>query len=121
MTLTNARKKALEALLAFEQPDEFNAALTAFPWDSDAELVFLSAGHLKNVLSRFATGRASATEVEKWANAVEGRDDIGFERADMQRLRELVHELANPILTQPLTRERAVKLLTNISRGVDEK
>ena len=64
-----------------------------------------------DTVNRFLAGRTSAIEVENWANAIEGRDDIGFEPANEQLLRELVHELANPLLTQPLTRERAIELL----------
>jgi hypothetical protein len=115
MTILNERKKALEALLGFEQPvEQHRTALAAFSWDSDTELAFLSVGHTANILNRFASGRTSAIEVENWANAVEGRDDIGFESPNDEMLRELVHELANPLLTQPLTRERAFELLKKI-------
>ncbi len=115
MTMMSERKKALEALLGFEQPVErLRTALATFSWDAATELAFLSVGHVVNVLNRFVTDRTAAIEVESWANAVEGRDDIGFESANEQLLRELVHELANPLLTQPLTRERAIELLKQI-------
>ena len=115
MTMINERKKALEALLGFEQPaEQLRTALAAFSWDAATELAFLSVSHVANVLNRFVTDRTAAIEVENWANAVEGRDDIGFESANEQLLRELVHELANPLLTQPLTRERAIELLKKI-------
>ena len=109
------RTKTLGALLAFEQPvDQLKAVLAGFSWDSATERVFLSAGHIAHVLSRFLIEDAAASEVENWANAVEGRDDIGFESANEQLVRELVHEVANPLLTQPLTRERAIELLKRI-------
>lgn len=112
MTNLSERKKALEALLAFEQPvEQLRTALAAFSWDSDTELAFLSVSKAANVLNLFLTGGISAIEVENWANAVEGRDDIGFDPANEQLLRELIHELANPLLTQPLNRERAIELL----------
>ena len=119
MTIMNERKKVLEALLGFEQPvEQLSTALTAFPWDSDMELAFLSVGHAANLLKRFVTGRTTASEVENWANAVEGRDDIGFESGNEQLLREFVHELANPLITQPLTPERAIELLKKCSLGL---
>jgi hypothetical protein len=46
------------------------------------ELALLSVGHATNILNRFVTGRIPAVEVENWANAVEGRDDIGFDSAE---------------------------------------
>ena len=122
MTIMNERKKALEALLGFEQPvEQLNTALAAFPWDSDTELAFFSVGHAANLLKRFVTGNTTASEVENWANAVEGRDDIGFESANEQLLREFVHELANPLITRPLTPERAIELLKKIEFGFRSK
>lgn len=122
MTMMSERKKALEALLAFEQSLELHrTALAAFSWDADTELAFLLPSHIANVLNRFVAGRMAATEVEAWANAIEGRDDIGFESASEQLLRELLHELANPLLTQSLTRERAVELLKRIEPPVSRR
>ena len=115
----NERTNALEAQLAFEQPlEQHRTVLATFSWDADAELAVLSSSHIANVLSRFVAGRIVATDVEAWANAIEGRDDIGFESAKEQLLRELLHELANPLLTQSLTRERAVQLLKEIEPPV---
>jgi hypothetical protein len=115
VTSTSERKKALDALLGFEQPvEQLRTALAAFSWDAATELAFLSVGHVANVLNWFVTNRTTAIEVENWANAVEGRDDIGFEAANERLLRELVHELANPLLTQSLTRGRGVELLKQI-------
>ncbi len=115
MTNMSERKKTLEALLAFEQPvEQLRTALAAFPWDSDTELAFLSVSHVTNVVNWFITGRTNAIEVENWAFAIEGRDDIGFESTNEQLLRELVHELANPLITQPLTPKRAIELLKKV-------
>jgi hypothetical protein len=120
--MMNERKKSLEALLAFEQPlEQHRTELAAFSWDADTELAFLSLSHIANVLTRFVADSMVATEVEAWANAIEGRDDIGFESANEQQLRELLHELANPLLTQSLTRERAVELLKKIEPTVQRR
>ena len=119
MTSMSERKKALDALLGFEQPvEQLRTALAAFSWDAATELAFLSSSHMANALSRFIGGNTAATEVQAWANAIEGRDDIGFESANEQLLRELLHELANPVLTQSLTRERVVELLKKIDKEV---
>jgi len=115
MTMINERKEALEALLGVDQPVErLKVVLADFPWDADTELVFLSISHVVNVLNRFVAERMTATDVENWANVIESREDIGFDSSHEQLLRELIHELANPLLTQPLTRERAVKRIKQI-------
>lgn len=78
--------------------------LAEFPWDSESELVLLTPESFCHILSLFKQGSLSASEVEDWANALEGRDDVDF--ATVQA-RELLHELANPLLTQALSGERA--------------
>jgi hypothetical protein len=73
--------------------------------------VHLSIAHVRNVLLGFLTSRFSAEEVEGWANTIESREDIGFEAPNQKVLKETIFELANPALTQRLTRERAIDLL----------
>lgn len=109
------RQELLDKLLAFERPiEEIESSLAQFPWDSQKELSFLSLSHISNVLRRYVQGTAKASEVESWANAIEGRDDIGFDSGDKPLIRELLHELANPILAEPLTSKRATELLQRI-------
>ena len=113
--MTTERKRALEALLGFEQPlEQVKGVLSTLPWDAHVELVTLSIRHVAKVLDQFLAGRATPEQVESWANAIEGRDDIGLEATNEAPLREFIHELANPLLTQPLTRQSASELLKRI-------
>jgi hypothetical protein len=50
------------------------------------------------------------SDVEEWAEAIEGRDDVGYEGDAADMLREAVFELANPDLTNQLVPERAREL-----------
>jgi hypothetical protein len=122
MTTMSARQKASMALLSLPQPvDQARNVLAKFPWDSSTELMLLSVRHVENALDQFVAARIPATEVEHWANAVEGRDDIGFESAHELLLRGIVHELANPLLTQALTRASAIELLERIGSRSDRR
>lgn len=115
MTTMNERKKALEALLTLAMPlEQAKRRLAAFSWDAETEVAFVSLSHVAGLLTQFLSGRVSRPEVEDWANAVEGRDDLGFEPMHEPLVRELMHELANPLITQPLTRDRAMELLARI-------
>jgi hypothetical protein len=110
------RKSVLEDLLRLNAPiDNLVIMLRNFPWDSEVECATLSAAHLVNVLGSFLSDRISAAAVEEWANAIEGREDIGFEADKEDLLREHLHELANPLLTQPLTKARAGVLLAKMA------
>ncbi len=93
------RASTLAALVRITMPiPEAISRLAEFPWDSKSELVLLTPEDFCHVLSLFKQGSLSAAEVEDWANALECRDDVGFSTS---QVRELLHELANPLLTQP--------------------
>ena len=103
-----SRTIALQALLRLEQPlSTATDALRQFPWDSDDFIVLLTRHHVDAVFRRYIDGKVTAAEIEAWANALEGREDIGFDEEIEGELRDVVHELANPFLTGPLTLERA--------------
>ena len=99
------RKTALENLIQFKLPiEQAISYLAQFEWDSEVELVSLEAAQIQNVLQLFTQGTISALEVEAWANAIECREDIKIETL---LVNEVLHELANPQLTQPLSVDRA--------------
>ena len=81
--------------------------LGAVGWDSDREIVTLTRSDALAILSRFIRGEVKADEVGEWANAIEGREDIGYEPGSEATLSDLVFELANPEISTELTAERA--------------
>ncbi|MBC6475616.1 MAG: hypothetical protein GDA48_24740 [Hormoscilla sp. GM102CHS1] len=46
-------------------------------------------------------------EVENWANAIDCREDIAWEKEFSASVLALIQELANPLLTRPLSEEPA--------------
>jgi hypothetical protein len=75
------------------------------PWDSEQPVVQMSRVDALSVMHRYDAGELSNMDIEEWANTIEGRDDIGLE--SHPELRDFIFQLANPILTQPLTSETA--------------
>jgi hypothetical protein len=96
--------------------DELVQELGRFPWDYPDELVWLTPTDAVAVLSRFLAGELSAGECERWADALEGRDDLGFQEDAEDILADLVFELANPVLMQPLSIERARWWIVRLER-----
>jgi hypothetical protein len=85
--------------------------LRRYPWDCEEELVELGPNVLRSALTDFLAGFISAADLEDWANAVEGRDDIAFVPSGVV---DVVAALANPLLYEPLTRETALQLLHDV-------
>ena len=102
------RQKLLQSLLNYtSEPVAVQQALQAFPWDVDEALIELRPNHITSVLARYLNQELNAEQIEDWANAIESRDDIDMSDA----LIEVIHQLANPILTTPLTKEEAERLI----------
>jgi hypothetical protein len=78
--------------------------LREFPWDSDDELVTMTRADGISCLDLYLTGSITADDVNVWAEALEGRDDVAF---DTELLSELLFELANPEITEPLSENLA--------------
>jgi len=101
MSAVDRRRYAiLESLLRLQRtPAELQEALAAVSWDAEEELVTLTRRDVRDVLQRALQGRIPLTDVEVWAELIEGREDIGRESGSEDELNEAIFELANPSLT----------------------
>ena len=110
----NDRTEVLNALINLRKPlTVISKALIQFPWDSE-ELVILDANQVKQILEQYLSGEISEDFVEDWANLIECRNDIGFDKKDAHLIKELMRVLANPHLTGRLTHNRAKFLIRDI-------
>ena len=110
------REELLRRLVRFERPLEaLRPLLGAYAWDSDRELVRVAPADVKNVLTLFREDQATAGDIEAWANAIEGRDDLAM----TEHVADAIFELANPLLTEPLTKERALALVEKLGSQSD--
>jgi hypothetical protein len=92
-------------------PKAAREALSAFGWDSP-ELVTVSARDVERVIQKWLDGSLAAADCEAWADAIEVRDDVGFIN---DRVKQDCFELANPLLTEPLSQSRAHALLDELA------
>lgn len=97
------RIEALRGLIELQESIPVSISrLRQFPWDSDGALVVLTGNDLARTLDRYLRGELSNTDLEEWANALEGRDDIEYEPSADDNLRRIIFELANPLLATPI-------------------
>ena len=113
------RIKALRGLIELQESIPVSIGrLRQFPWDSDRALVVLTGNDLARMLDLYLQGELSNMELEQWANALEGRDDIGYEPSMGDNLRRIIFELANPLLATPIEPAQAQRWKEAIS-GAD--
>lgn len=114
-SLQTNRLAAIRDLLEITRPlAEVSAQLSTLAWDYDGDGVILTRHHLLSALQRYLDNSMSASDIEVWANLIEAREDVSFEVGHGQQIEEVLHELANPFLTQSLTLSRAAALRANL-------
>jgi hypothetical protein len=112
----NRREQLLAELLSPRRPiDLIREELSQFPWDFNSELVILERTHLKAMLGNFIAEQLTVADIEGWAEAIEGRDDIGFEAGHEELLKTILFELATQELGLPLSRSLAERLVRELS------
>ena len=111
------RKQLLLELLSPHRPvPAIREELSKFQWDSETELVSLTRDHLKKLLGDFIGGHLIVSEVQMWAETIEGRDDIGMESERAELLKSIIFEMATQELGRPLTRSLAERYIEELSR-----
>ncbi len=104
-----ARALALDDLIHLRcSVEDAVSRLRGFDWDAAPDLATLTPAAAVDVLNRYVSGEVTAEEVGKWANAIEGRDDIAYPPPFEPVLNALIFELANPEISRPLTAESAL-------------
>lgn len=112
------RLSLVRALLDMELPlADTIRRLSVVPWDYDGVGVELTRARLVNALQRYLRSELSEADIELWANQIEGRDDVRPEAGSEAMVEEVLHELANPVLTQPLSAGRAAQLVGNLNQS----
>ncbi|WP_156811082.1 hypothetical protein [Cupriavidus sp. USMAHM13] len=111
------RLDTVRALVELSFPlDEIESRLREFDWDFEGEAIELSRAHLIDVLRRYLSRELSVSDVERWANLIEGREDIALEKRSEEKLDEVLYELANPALMVPLDESHASAIIEALSK-----
>lgn len=112
----DSRRRLLRQLIDFESPiHEIVRELSVFGWDCDEDLVVIGRSDVERAVSLYTAGQLSAADLESWADAIEGRDDIGFVEADERMLQRIIFEVANPFLEGPITPDSAALWMAQLS------
>jgi len=110
-----SRTDLLTSLLSYDAPvEQIAGELKKFPWDAETALVTLTRDNIIRVLERYLREELEASQVEEWANAIEAREDIAFEAGYKEALQEAIYQLANPLLTESLTKESVRQIKKNL-------
>ena len=82
---------------------------------SKVALAVLSRRGAVAILDRFLEQMVSVDDVHAWADAIESRDDVGFEPGFEEVLKDLLSDLASPELSEPLSHKKALDWIRRLS------
>lgn len=116
MSETERQSLLLQLIHAESPPHELTDRLRSFGWDSEVELVVLTRADAISALRRFVGGELTSEDVEQWADAIEGRDDVGLDPQAESLIQDLLFELANPAITRALTPTLASEWIDRLSQ-----
>jgi hypothetical protein len=111
-----SNQDVLEDLVQFLRPlDLLEIELKQLPWDNYSSLVVLKREHIISVLQRYLLNEITSQDIEDWANLIECREDLTYERPFEEEIKESIYKLANPILEGVLNFEMSRAIIHNLS------
>ena len=77
-------------------------ALAHHPWDSEVEYLTVTRHHTLEALNAYATSLITPEELVAWAEALSGREDLGFADGKRGLVAESIFQLSSPELFGPV-------------------
>lgn len=113
---TLKHRNVLQDLVELNRPvPNLRKVVLAQPYDYEGDPIVLQKKHIANVLQRFVDGELSASDLETWADLVEGRSGIEYEASVEDELSEALFQLSTPDITGPNSLEKCRRLLQELS------
>lgn len=95
----SARIESLNDLIKFKRPVAAAIQqLANYPWDCAIELVELEIADVICAIESHFRGTLDEHDLESWAEALAGRDDVGMRAGQADILTEALFELSSPEL-----------------------
>ncbi|UOZ05549.1 hypothetical protein [Amycolatopsis sp. WQ 127309] len=114
----NARDRAVALLDILELRKSVSDAvreLSRFGFDGEEDLVTLTPAHVIGLLREYLSGALTEKDVEVWAEALAGRDDVGLLEGYENLLKQVLFELSTPEINEPIDFEMARRWAERIS------
>jgi hypothetical protein len=114
----NRRAEILHELVRFEKPaGPLMRELQSFGWDwkEDAPLLVLKKEDLLRIIDRFLAHEISAEQLHEWAENLEVREDVAFDKEERDLIDSVFFCIAVPEINEPLTQESVRRMRAKLS------
>ncbi|MDD5262307.1 MAG: hypothetical protein PHD76_10725 [Methylacidiphilales bacterium] len=108
----NRRAEILQELVRYKKPTgPLMLELNSFGWDWLGEpLLILKNEDLLYIIDRFLADQITAAQLQEWAENLEAREDVAFDKKEETLLDDVFFRIATPFINEPLTKETAQKM-----------
>jgi hypothetical protein len=101
----NRRAEILKELVEFEKPtgsllNELREY--GWAWSEEKPLIIIGKDDLLRIIDRFLTGSITAEQLQEWAENLECREDVAFDKNNESLLDDVFFRLAPPFINEPL-------------------
>jgi hypothetical protein len=106
---------SLRALVRFE--GSFAAlqdSLRDLPYDYRGSPVVLTSAHVAHALRRCLNDEVTATELEAWAELIQGRPGIEYEPGQQETLANILFKLSTPDINEPISAALCWRILKTL-------
>jgi hypothetical protein len=118
------RRQLLERLLDGPASlSQVEKPLRDFPYDCEEPLVVLRLAHVRGALQQYLSDQVSATDVENWAELLEGRPDVDNEGSESdcgvaEVIAHLLFQLSTPSINGSLTPQLARQMVQGLDSAL---
>lgn len=117
------RATILHDLIRFETPDQpLVDELRSFGWDWDGPpLAIIRGEDILRQLERCLAGDISSSDLQRWAENLEVREDVAFDPEQESILDEVFFQIATPEINRELTPEVCLELRNQLDKILPNK
>ncbi len=114
----NRRAEILQELVLYQKPTRpLMLELNSFGWDWLGEpLLTLKKEDLLHIIERFLADQITAGQLQEWAENLEAREDVAFDKKEGTLLDDVFFRIATPFINEPLTKETVQKMRDELSQ-----
>ena len=115
------RQCILKNLAEFSKPIvELSNDLLSLTWDYEGKPFIIHSDQVLEVLNRYVSGNLSSEEIENWANLIECREDMDFDKEERVTLEKIIYQLANPVLEGEITSDLCHEMISRVAKNANQ-
>ena len=115
-----SRHTLLTELLAINRPLALiTQELSEYPSGSNEEILELRRAHIVDACRRVLSGNLTTFDLSRWADTLEGREDLKYQEGKEKELATALFELSSPEINSPLNSQFLTDLITRLDESAE--